>query len=68
VLYTLYSDSDSGGKSEAYPICGLSITFDDLFEQADKNLYTAKQNGRNQMVYKSPPVKIIWCSEEMKTT
>jgi diguanylate cyclase (GGDEF)-like protein len=37
-------------------------TFDDLFKQADENLYTAKRKGRNQVVYRSRPAKLIGCS------
>jgi hypothetical protein len=63
VLYTLYSDSDSGGKSEAswvdeksrhwkchlvkseaYPICGLSITFSQVtYKTIDAEKYNSMQ-------------------------
>jgi len=31
-------------------------TLDDALERADKGLYTAKQNGRDRVVYVAPPL------------
>jgi diguanylate cyclase (GGDEF)-like protein len=38
-------------------------SFDDLFKLTDENLYTAKRNGRNQVVFKSRPAREIGCLE-----
>ena len=75
VLYTLYSDGDSGGsskaswvdeksghwkcsliKSDAYPVCGLSLTFSQVpYKTIDAEMYHAM---KVELKYKGPSKKM----------